>query len=47
LRYYQGSYFGKSCSHHLYRLAESLNKNNKDMLWWWCIGLADLQVHNK
>ena len=42
-RYYRGSYFGLSCSGIAYKLAEALNRNNKDTLWWWCIGLADFR----
>ena len=24
-----------------------MNKNNKDMLWWWILGLSDLAIHSK
>jgi len=24
-----------------------MNKNNKDMLWWWILGLSDLTIHSK
>ena len=46
-KYYRGNYFGLSCSGVAFRLAETLNRNNKDTLWWWCIGLADFTVHGK
>lgn len=31
----------------MYNLAQQLNRNNKDMLWWWCVGIADQSVHAK
>ena len=30
-----------------YQLTQQLNRESKDTLWWWIIGLSDLAVHCK
>jgi hypothetical protein len=31
----------------MYQLSSQLNRNNKDMLWFWIIGLSELIIHCK
>lgn len=45
--YTRGAFFGKSSSSIFYQLSSQLNKNSKDMLWMWIVGLASLQLHQK
>lgn len=40
--YMRGSYFGKSSSSVFYQLSAQLNRNDKNLLWWWIVGLAYL-----
>ena len=47
LYYRTGNFFGKSSSSIFYNLSQQLNRSNKDMLWWWILGLADIQLHQK
>lgn len=47
LNYYRGSFYGRSSSGIFYQLGSQLNKSNKDMLWYWIVGLTDLQLHQK
>ncbi len=47
LYYSNGNFYGKSSSSIFYNLAQQLNRSNKDMLWWWIVGLADIQLHQK
>lgn len=30
-----------------YELSKQLNRNNKELLWYWIIGLSNLMVHQK
>lgn len=45
--YYRGYFYGSSTSSVLYELAKQMNRENKDALWCWIIGLSDLIVHSK
>jgi cell division control protein 45 len=45
--YHRGHFYGKSSSGIFYQLSAQLNRNNKDSLWWWIVGLSTLQLHNK
>jgi hypothetical protein len=31
----------------MYELSKQLNRNNKDLLWYWIIGLSNLIIHRK
>jgi len=45
--YYRGNYFGKSIAGVMYYIAQQLNKENLDYLWYWIIGITDQLVHNR
>lgn len=45
--YYRGTFYGKSVSSVMYNLCSNLNRDSKDMLWYWIVGMTDLIVHNK
>jgi hypothetical protein len=47
LAYYSGSFYSKSTAMSLYELSKQLNRNCKDLLWYWIIGLSNLIVHQK
>lgn len=47
LTYYQGTFYSKSTAWNLYELSKQLNRNSKDLLWYWIIGLSNLIVHQK
>lgn len=31
----------------MYQVCQSLNRESKEMLWWWIVGMTDLRVHYK
>jgi hypothetical protein len=31
----------------MYQMCSQLNRNNRDMLWLWIVGMTDLILHNK
>ncbi len=45
--YYRGNYFGKSIAGIMYFIAQQLNKESLDYLWYWIIGITDQLVHNR
>jgi len=45
--YYRGDYFGKSIAGIMYFVAQQLNKENLDYLWYWIIGITDQLIHNR
>eukprot|EP00347_Sterkiella_histriomuscorum_P008719 403344017 len=45
--YYSGQFFHKSCSYLMYQVCQAMNRENKDMLWLWIVGMTDLRVHYK
>lgn len=47
VNYYRGTFYGKCSASVIYNLCTQLNKENKDMLWWWIVGMTDLIIHNK
>jgi len=47
LTYYHGSFYSKSTAMNLYELSKQLNRNNKQLLWFWIVGLSNLMVHQK
>ena len=46
-KYYSGTYYWKCCSWIMYKLHQSLNKENNDSLWLWILGMTDLLVHQR
>lgn len=47
LAYYSGTFYSKSSAMCFYELSKQLNRNSKDLLWYWIIGLSNLIVHQK
>ena len=38
--YYRGAFYGKSSASLMYQLCSQLNLDNKDMLWYYIIGMT-------
>ena len=45
--YYNGDYFGRSTSCLMFYLAQQLNKDSNEFIWWSILGLTDLLIHSK
>lgn len=43
--YYRKTYYGTSASSLMYALANQLNKDSNEMLWWAIVGMTDQFVH--
>jgi cell division control protein 45 len=47
LNYYRGSFYGSSTASVLFELSKQLNKETKNLLWLWILGLSDIVIHCK
>lgn len=47
ITYYRGTFYSRSTASSFYELSKQLNRNNKDLLWFWIIGLSNQIVHQK
>lgn len=47
INYYSGTFYSKSTAMNFYELSKQLNRNNKDLLWFWIIGMSNLIVHHR
>jgi cell division control protein 45 len=45
--YYRGYFFGSSTSSVLYELCKQIDRESRDFLWLWIIGLSDIMIHCK
>ncbi|CDW74860.1 cdc45 domain containing protein [Stylonychia lemnae] len=45
--YYNGQFYYKCCSYLMYQVSQSLNRETREMLWLWIVGMTDLIIHYK
>jgi CDC45-like protein len=47
MTYYQGTFFGKSSAQIMYSLCQQLNRETRELLWCWIVGMSDLIVNSR
>lgn len=45
--YYSGYFYHKSASYLMYQVCQSLNRESKEALWLWIVGMTDQMIHYK